>query len=284
MRFIKAVIGSILIAFLMGSPAMAERLPKGGKSDSRIRTVVYKSDDVVRINATYGISLLISFGNDELIDTITLGDTVAWQVVPNKKRSLVFIKPVSKEAITNMNIVTNKRIYTFSLTSSASNKKRDQIYQVRFRYPEEAIDAKLLAQARENVKAPNLSNLDVANTNTDYAYKGSKTLKPSVIFDDGVKTFIKFKGRIPAIYQVDGKSNETLVNARRENEYMVVDGTNRQWVFRRGSEVICVYNLQADRQDSYPSADSISQPVELKKVPFPFLRPRLGERGSLEVE
>lgn len=284
MRLIKAVAGSILIASILGAPAMAERLPKGGKSDSRIRTVVYKSDDVVKVNATYGVSLLISFGQDELIDTITLGDTVAWQVVPNKKRNLVFIKPVSKLAETNMNIVTNKRIYTFSLTSSASNRKSDQIYQVRFQYPEEAVDATLLAQARENVKNPNLSNLDVANTNTDYAYKGSRSLKPAVIFDDGVKTFIKFKGRIPAIYQVDGNSNETLVNARRENEYMVVDGTNRQWVFRRGTEVICVYNLQADRRDPYLSADSISQPIEVKSVPLPLSRPKLGQRGSLEVE
>lgn len=284
MRLIKAVAGSLILASLVLSPTLAERLPKGGKSDARIRTVVYKSDDVVKVNATFGVSLLISFGKDELIDTITLGDTVAWQVVPNKKRNLVFIKPVSKEAETNMNIVTNKRIYTFSLTSSAFKRKQDQIYQVRFQYPEEAIDATLLAQARENVKNPNLRNLDVANTNTDYAYKGDKVLKPSVIFDDGVKTFIKFKGRIPAIYQVDANSNETLANVRRENEYMVVDGTNRQWVFRRGKEVICVYNLQADRRDPYPSADSISQPIEIKSVPFPLSRPKFGERGSLEVE
>ena len=101
MRLIKAVIGSILLTTILSAPALAERLPKGGKHDPRIRTVVYKSDDVVKVNATFGISLLISFGKDEVIDTITLGDTVAWQVVPNKKRNPVFIKPVSKEAETN---------------------------------------------------------------------------------------------------------------------------------------------------------------------------------------
>ena len=111
----KCLLGSVVIA-LLAAPAFAERLPKGGAYDSRIRTVVYKADDVVHLKATYGISLLITFGEDEMIDTITLGDTVAWQVVPNKKRNLVFIKPVAREAATNMNVISNKRIYTFELT------------------------------------------------------------------------------------------------------------------------------------------------------------------------
>lgn len=273
---------TLALALTMITPTLAERRPKGGEADPRIRTVVYRGDDVVYLKATYGVSLLITFGTDEVIDTITLGDTIAWQVVPNKKRTVVFIKPVSNNAQTNMNIITSKRIYTFDLTSSATTAKSERIYQVRFVYPDEAIDASLLEQAQENVKNPNLANLDVANINTDYGYKGAKSLTPGVIFDDGVKTFFKFKGSIPAIFAVDGKRNETLVNARRERDYIVVDGVNKQWTLRSGNISTCIFNLQFDRPDPDASVDVIAAPREIITssippfgIPVPGDRPRL---------
>ena len=209
------------------APALAERKPSGGRYDPRIRTVVYKSDDVVGVTATYGVSTMIVFGDNEAVETITLGDSVAWQVASNNKKNIVFNKPVEENARSNMNVVTNRRIYTFDLSSNSTRDRSQQTFKIRFLYPEEQYNAKLLAEAKAAVENPNLANLDVANTNTDYAYKGDDGAKPSVVFDDGVKTFFKFTGDVPAIYAVGADRRETLVNFRREKEFPM-DPAQRQ--------------------------------------------------------
>jgi type IV secretion system protein VirB9 len=248
---------------IAASPAMAERAPRKGNYDSRIRTVVYRADDVVKVEATYGVSLMITFGTDEVVETVSLGDSDAWAVVANRRNNVLFIKPIAKNADTNLTVITNKRDYSFDLYSHSGRAKSGQTYKIKFLYPDEEYDAKLMDQARENVQNPNLSNLDVANVNTDYAYKGDDEVAPATVFDDGVKTFFKFKGDVPAIYMVDGKRNETLVNSRREAEYIVVDGVKRQWTLRLGNQVTCVFNLRAGRPSPAPSADGMTAPRKM---------------------
>lgn len=247
------------------TPALAERQPRQGNYDARIRTIIYRPDDVVRVDATYGVSLMITFGQDEVVETVSLGDSAAWGVVSNKRNNVLFLKPIAKNADTNMTVITNKRDYSFDLNVISNPGKRQTIYKVKFLYPEDEYDAKLMDQARENVANPNLSNLDVANVNTDYAYKGDDAPAPTTVFDDGVKTFFKFRGDVPAIFMVDGKRNETLVNSRREQEFIVVDGVRRQWTLRNGNEVTCLFNLRAGRPDPNPSFDGLTQPKKIRR-------------------
>ncbi|MEY9785386.1 P-type conjugative transfer protein VirB9 [Sinorhizobium fredii] len=254
------LVGAIAIA----APALAERKPAGGRYDPRIRTVVYKADDVVGVTATYGISTMIVFGDNEMVETITLGDSKAWQVASNNKKNVVFIKPVEEEARSNMNVITNRRIYTFDLSSNSTHDRRQQTFKIRFLYPEEQYNARLLAEAKAAVENPNLANLDVANTNTDYAYKGDEGAKPAVVFDDGVKTFFKFTGDVPAIYAVGADRRETLVNFRREKEFIVVDRVNSQWTMRNGNIVTCVFNLRSPSDNPKPSADAVAAPRKIQ--------------------
>ncbi|MGO7719114.1 TrbG/VirB9 family P-type conjugative transfer protein, partial [Rhizobium johnstonii] len=76
-------------------------------------------------------------------------------------------------------------------------------------------------------------------------FKGSDAAKPLWVFDDGLKTFRKFTGDIPAIFIVDRKSRESLVNYRREADYIVIDTVSRQWSLRYGTEdETCLFNLR----------------------------------------
>ena len=56
-------------------------------------------------------------GDDEKIETLALGDSVAWKVEPNKRGNIIFVKPVEKDAFSNLNVVTSKRFYSFILRS-----------------------------------------------------------------------------------------------------------------------------------------------------------------------
>ena len=98
--------------------AHAEVLPHPGRADPRIREVAYSADNVVAIDASYGASTMIVLQEDEKIETLALGDSVAWKVEPNHKGNIVFVKPVEKGALSNLNIVTSKRIYSFYLRAN----------------------------------------------------------------------------------------------------------------------------------------------------------------------
>ena len=71
-----------LLAITM--PAHAEKSPKAGPVDNRIRTIVYSPRDVTEIRGHYGYQTLIEFNRDEAIQNIALGDSMAWYVNPNQ--------------------------------------------------------------------------------------------------------------------------------------------------------------------------------------------------------
>lgn len=235
--------GSLACVALLLSigPVLADTLPRPGPRDSRIRYVAYNRDQVVVIDVTFGASTMIVFEEDEKIETLGAGDALGFKIEPNKRGNVLFVKPAEKHALANLNVLTTKRQYVFVLRSGFRNI-RAQVFAVRFTYPDTAMTQQDLEEARRRVAEPNLRNLNVANANTDYAYKGSSANKPSLIFDDGTKTFFRFEGNVPAIYIVDRQRNESLVNFRREGPYLVVDRVNYQWTLRNGDEVTCVFN------------------------------------------
>ena len=161
------------LAFVLSTGlAHAEALPRPGRIDSRVRDVVYNKDNVTAIDASYGTSTMIELEPDEKIETLALGNSLAWKVEPNRKGDVIFIKPVEKNAQSNLNVVTDKRIYSFLLRSNL-RPSGEQIYAVRFRFPDNEASASLWAKAKERAAYPNLKALNIANANSDYGYKGS---------------------------------------------------------------------------------------------------------------
>jgi type IV secretion system protein VirB9 len=132
---------AIAAALILVAPALchAESSPRAGQLDPRVRDVVYHKDNVVGVDASYGVSTMIILGEDEKIETLALGDSIAWKVEPNRRGNIIFIKPVDKDAHSNLNVVTNKRLYSFILRSAFRDPKR-QIFKIRFRYPEDDLD------------------------------------------------------------------------------------------------------------------------------------------------
>ena len=116
------------------SPALAETTPVPGLADPRIRTVSYNANNVVAIDASYGISTMIVLGDAEHIETIAVGDSLAWRVEPNKHGNIIFLKPVAPNAATDMNVVTDQRLYTFALRSHEQQQGKPEIYKVKFSY------------------------------------------------------------------------------------------------------------------------------------------------------
>lgn len=233
--------------------AHAELVARPGRLDPRIRSLPYSAEQVFLVTGTYGLVTTILFGADEDITQVVAGDTVSWQILTSADRRSLTLKPMEKDAATNLSVVTTKRTYSFDLRVNDSKAMQNQTFKLKFTYPEDAGlkgTAELWKQAEAAQRNPNIKNIRRDKVNYDYGFKGSDGAKPLWVFDDGLKTFMKFTGDIPAIFIVDGRRRESLVNYRREADYIVIDKVSRQWTLRFGTEAeTCLFNLRTTPAD-----------------------------------
>ena len=134
-----------LCAGLSAPAALAESTPKAVRADPRIRIVAFQPDQVVAVYGMMGVSTMIEFNSDEHVLTIAMGDTVGWQAVPDSSSQFIYVKPLRVNAVTNLNVVTDKRIYNFILHGDPPGDTRRAVIKLRFSYPDDARDAKQLA-------------------------------------------------------------------------------------------------------------------------------------------
>lgn len=243
---------------ILSANAHAESLPRAVPADQRIRTVPFQKDNIIYLAGMMGVSTMIVFNEDEKIATVAMGDSVAWQAVPDQSKQFLFIKPLQPDAQTNMNVVTTKRVYNFVLNGAKPGNTKQAVIKLRFAYPDDVTDTKLLAIARQNAAMPNVREAlsNPGRLNYDYGYKGAVDNRPTSMFDDGKKTFFQFSGEVPSFFAVKSDSTESLVNFRREGDYIVIDKVSRQWTLRNGNTATCVFNLRKETPAAGKVADA----------------------------
>ncbi len=143
-------------AILGAAPAAAE--------DPRLVERLYDPDEVVTVHGRTNVQATIRFGEDEHIENVAIGDSMKWQVTPNKRANLLFVKPLSERAATNMTVVTDRHTYLFDLVASPTN--RNLLYVLSFTYPEEPEDVQQASAARP-AEAP--TAIEVAAATDPYA-------------------------------------------------------------------------------------------------------------------
>lgn len=255
-RLVGAAAALALMASAGSALADTGRTSRGEPGrDPRIRYVVFHNDRVVTIPTGLGVSTMIQFANDEVVETVSAGDTKGWSIVPRKNSGIIFVKPLEEAAETNINVVTNRRVYAIVLRTSANASLRSA-FHVRFRYPRDEANARLLAQAERNVRHPALAGVDPARVNWDFAFRGDERLRPRLAFDDGAKTFLAFAGEVPAIFIVGEGGRESLVNFRREGDLIVIDKVHPQMTLRAGSQTLCLYNRRTGTRQADPIAET----------------------------
>ena len=118
----------LVFASLLVAGQLAAAFPAASNSSPgptpRIRYVTYNKDAVTTVPTALGVSTMIQFAADEQIETISAGDTKAWSIVPKKGSGIMFIKPLEPDAITNVNVVTNRRVYSLVLRAAADSARR----------------------------------------------------------------------------------------------------------------------------------------------------------------
>jgi type IV secretion system protein VirB9 len=102
-----------------------------------VRVVEYAAEQVVTLDATFGYAVAVQFDPGERLETVSVGNSLDWQLLPNKRANVLFVKPLHAARPTNMTVVTDTRIYHFELRSRRTLGARDRaiIFALKFDYP-----------------------------------------------------------------------------------------------------------------------------------------------------
>jgi len=250
-------------------------------SDPRLREVTYDPVGVVTIPVKRGTVTLIVLGDDESITEVASGlggdcakPEAAWCVAAQPAGRTIFVKPkTSASAGNNLAVVTNRRVHAFRLVVLADNDPRPAVYRLVVKAPQPPrtppspikshsplLPLPVLQLPRavppEEIVAERLqAKPRVVNTRYSLAEgQQSSDIVPSLVFDDGRFTYLRFPGnrQIPAVFQVLGDGSETLVNARMEDDLLVVDLVSRRLMLRAGHAVVGLWNEAFDLEGVPP--------------------------------
>ena len=167
---------------------------------------------------------MISFEKGEkIIAPPQGGDTARWQLTTinsgNNSGQHIIIKPYRDGLTNNLIISTNKgRTYFLELISL----KQTYMTAVNWNYPNQHI----------NIDIKPVKTIAKANKiHTNYKIKnvsGKPIWKPTEVYDNGCKTFIKFSDKVqqhefPVLFIATKETKSQLVNYRVKNNQMIVD-------------------------------------------------------------
>jgi type IV secretion system protein VirB9 len=205
--------------------------------------VLYSPNEIIKFTGYYRFESNIQFTEGETIGTISLGDSVAWQINPVANR--LFLKPIEQDATTNMTVITSKHTYFFELHAAEAKDIADkgQTMELRIIYPNEDASGGIAHNNLDHV--PDLEQEDLNKYNFRYSLSGSEEISPIRIFDDGEFTYFQFRdvnAEIPAFFQVDKEGNEAVLNYRTRGPYIVVERVAARYTLRHGKSVACVFN------------------------------------------
>jgi type IV secretion system protein VirB9 len=229
--------------------------------DPRLVHKLFDPGEIVRVEGKPSVQATIRFGEDELIENVAIGDSNAWQVTPNKRANLLFVKPLAERATTNMTVVTNAHTYFFDLV--ASPKAANPLYELAFTYPQEVkpgpdrkTDAAAAATAPTQFELAAATDpaavVDPAELNFAWAGSGDRKLLPSRIYDDGQATYLAWPAGtpVPAILIKNQAGTEGPVNFAVRGDVIVVDGVPRKIVLRSGRALATIDNKGPERQSA----------------------------------
>jgi type IV secretion system protein VirB9 len=201
-------------------------------ADTRLHTEFYSADQVVKVGGHEGFQTSIIFKEDEKIENVAVGDSLAWQVTPNKRANVLFLKPILPDARTNMTVVTDKRIYMFDLVPSTT--ARATLYSLRFQYPADPMPVPVQAPVKADPSPPPPAQA----MNFSWSMKGEKKLFPAHICDDGKSIYLDWEksAPIPAILVAAADGTEGPVDYTVKDNTIVVSTETKTLILRSGKD------------------------------------------------
>jgi type IV secretion system protein VirB9 len=229
---------------------------------------------VVTVPVKRGVVTLVVLDADESITEVAAGlggdcakAESAWCVAAQPGGRNFFVKAKSSaSAANNLAVVTDRRTHAFRFVVLADGDPKPPVYRLVVKAPPATgtcqrasrcamtcLSSRCRGAAASAATAGRRERLQAKPQvmNTQYSVAegaGSQDIVPTLVFDDGRFTYLRFPGNreIPAVFHVLGDGGETLVNARMEDDLLVVDRVSRRLMLRAGSAVVGLWNEAFD--------------------------------------
>jgi type IV secretion system protein VirB9 len=203
-------------------------------ADPRIENIPYDPDHIALLRGTLGYAFMLEFDPAEKIETVSIGDSLSWQVTPNRRANVLFLKPLARSS-TNLTVLTDARTYSFALEVAPESSNAPILYIARMVYPPPPAAVSLPEAAPASAAAPLVAN-------DNYAISGSPLNRPTRVFDDGHMTYFQWPAdaALPAIFAISADGTESLVNYAVRGPYVVVDQLAPAFALRDGKNMVKV--------------------------------------------
>jgi type IV secretion system protein VirB9 len=259
-------------------------IPTGAAADSRIRSLTYDPDHIVQILGKPGIQSTIEFGDDERIENVAVGDSNAWQITPNHRASLLFVKPLVARSRTNMTVVTDRRTYMFDLV--AGDKWTTPVYALKFSYPNDKPAEPAVKPANQPAVAVDpqqAAAMAAEKLHFDWQSRGYGKLIPSRVFDDGTSVYLSWNREVPlpAILTMSEDRKEGPVNYRVSGDYIVVSPIPQNMVLRYEKRVAMLWTTR--RVAPAPATPVPAANIAQRMAAAPAPRAQASAPGAVKV-
>ena len=263
-------------------------------ADPRLREVFYDPQAVVTVFVKRGVVTDIVLDAGEAITDVASGlgadcakPDSSWCVAAQPGGRHLFVKPkTTAGAPNNIAVVTDRRTHSFRFVVVADRDVRQPVYRLSVKVaapPPPPLSPPSLPIAALVIDPAPLSPAELVKerltaapqpVNSSYSIaegKGSEDIVPTLVFDDGRFTYLKFPNNreVPAVFHVLPDGSETVVNARMEGDLLVADRVSRRLMLRAGSAVVGVWNDAFDVDGVAPSNGTTVSGVDrtLKNTP-----------------
>ncbi len=168
----------------------------------------------------------------EKLTSVSAGDTVRWVVGDTTSgegtaaRVHVLVKPFAVDLQTNLVITTDRRAYHLELKSTDGT----YMASVSWTYPASELIALKARNADANAAAATVVDQGVNLDGLRFRYRveGDAPWKPTQVFDDGAKVYIRFpsglaQSEAPPLFVIGPDGKPALVNYRVRGTTYIVD-------------------------------------------------------------
>lgn len=240
-------------------------------ADDRLVQHMFAENEVVRIDGRPGVQATITFGEGEAIENVAVGDSASWQITPNKRADVLFVKPIETGARTNMTVVTDRHTYFFDLVASP---KARPVYLLRFTYkdvPKPAAAALASLTPAEQAVMNGEPAVDPAALNFAFKTKGDAKILPARMYDDGNSTYLLWgeKSEVPAILVQNEKGEVGPVNYSVRGRTIVLEDVPRTILLRSGKSQATIENQRPATQAPAAQNAATEPPAESARTIAP---------------
>lgn len=278
---------ALFVALLFGSGVHADTIPNASPNDPRIGIADFKADEVYSILVAKGTVTRIILSPGETVIKSGTGFPAAcsakaeWCIEAEKGADQIWVKPLTGATANNLELQTTRGDYSLRfVVAPGAEKAKAVFYRVIFRHsvalPSETrlsmplpIDTTSTAAGIPQSSTSTEKFSDIVLTpqvrNYDYSKKHqpeAADLAPSVVFDDGRFTYLRFERaqEVPSVFAFGPEGTEVRVathserlagspdhpDDKVERDYLVVQRVSRKFVLRLGAAVIELINNKFD--------------------------------------